>query len=239
MKLSSILFLLAPLLISCKEVKLPVDCNDIYNNDNKQPSGVYIIYPSGSTSAIQVYCDMDSEGGRWTVFQIRKDGSVNFYRPWVDYKRGFGNAAGEYWLGLENMYELTRLQSHELMVDMEDFEGNNKFALYSSFKIEAECEGYRLQVTGFNNKGGAGDSFSSHSGHKFSTFDKDQDTWSDNCARKFVGAFWYTACHSANPNGIYRWGADNSLYAVGVEWLTWKGYDYSLKSISMKIRPAK
>ncbi|KAK5598950.1 hypothetical protein CRENBAI_001509 [Crenichthys baileyi] len=82
------------------------------------------------------------------------------------------------------------------------------------------------------------DSFSPHNGQKFSTFDKDQDTWNENCARKFVGAFWYTDCHSANPNGIYRWGADNSLYAVGVVWSPWKGYDYSLKSISMKIRPA-
>ncbi|KAK5598949.1 hypothetical protein CRENBAI_001508 [Crenichthys baileyi] len=154
-ELSSVLFLLAPILICCKEVKLPVDCNDIYNNDNKQPSGVYIIYPSGTTSAIQVYCDMDSEGGRWTVFQRRMDGSVNFYRPWVEYKRGFGNAASEYWLGLDNIHELTHLRNHELMVDMEDFEGNKDFALYSSFGLDAECEGYRLQVTGFN-KGGAG-----------------------------------------------------------------------------------
>ncbi|MEQ2234282.1 hypothetical protein ILYODFUR_030281 [Ilyodon furcidens] len=76
MKLSSILFLLAPLLISGKEVKLPVDCNDIYNNDNKQPSGVYIIYPSGGTSAIQVYCDMDSEGGRWTNWDAGAADSV-------------------------------------------------------------------------------------------------------------------------------------------------------------------
>ncbi|XP_054876171.1 ficolin-1-like [Poeciliopsis prolifica] len=77
---------------------------------------------------------MDSEGGRWTVFQRRMDGSVNFYRPWAEYKRGFGNAAGEYWLGLDNIHELTRSQNYELMVDMEDFEGNKKFALYSSLK---------------------------------------------------------------------------------------------------------
>lgn len=33
------------------------------------------------------------------VIQRRMDGSVNFYRPWDQYKVGFGSAAGEYWLG--------------------------------------------------------------------------------------------------------------------------------------------
>ncbi|XP_038592520.1 kinesin-like protein KIF20B [Micropterus salmoides] len=78
---------------------LPLDCSDIYNNDNSRPSGVYTIYPIGATSAVQVYCDMDSPGGRWTVFQRRMDGTVNFYRGWDQYKLGFGSAAGEYWLG--------------------------------------------------------------------------------------------------------------------------------------------
>lgn len=74
---------------------------------------------------------------------------------------------------------------------------------------------------------------------KFTTLDKDQDTWSDNCARKFLGAFWYSDCHSTNPNGVYRWGADGTLFAVGVSWYPWKGHDYSLKSFSMKIRPVQ
>lgn len=34
------------------------------------------------------------------VIQRRQDGTVNFYRKWVDYERGFGSAAGEYWLGM-------------------------------------------------------------------------------------------------------------------------------------------
>ncbi|XP_072229675.1 microfibril-associated glycoprotein 4-like [Leuresthes tenuis] len=226
-------------MISCKTSFQPVDCSDIQRHDKNQPSGVFTIYPIGSTSAVQVYCDMDSQGGRWTVFQRRMDGSVNFYRPWVQYKMGFGNAAGEYWLGLENIHQMTRQRNYELLVDMEDFEGKKAFARYSSFKVDAECDGYVLHVTGFSKEGGAGDSLHLHNGMKFSTFDKDQDIWPGNCAKSFLGGWWYWKCHNANPTGVYRWGADKTLFAVGVEWKHWKGHDYSLKAISMKIRPVK
>lgn len=33
------------------------------------------------------------------VFVRRIDGSESFFRPWKHYKAGFGNVAGEYWLG--------------------------------------------------------------------------------------------------------------------------------------------
>eukprot|EP00064_Thunnus_orientalis_P022738 superscaffoldBa00007942_g22954 len=95
---------------------------------------------------------MDSDGGRWTVFQRRMDGSVNFYRSWDQYKKGFGSAAGEYWLGLENLFYLTQNKS-ELLVDMEDFSGNKVFARYSSFSIESESNGYKLHVSGFTDGG--------------------------------------------------------------------------------------
>ncbi|XP_044034166.1 microfibril-associated glycoprotein 4-like isoform X1 [Siniperca chuatsi] len=239
MKLVSVvLLLLAPLLTSCQKPVLPVDCSDIYYKDKSRPSGEYTIYPAGQRSAVQVYCDMKSEGGRWTVFQRRMDGSVNFYRPWDQYKKGFGFPSGEYWLGLDNIHYLTRNRKYELLVDMEDFEGKKVFARYSSFAIDSEDAGYLLHVSGFID-GGAGDSLSYHDEQMFSTFDKDQDSVSANCARIYLGAFWYNACHHANPNGLYRWGADATLYAIGVEWRDWKGYDYSLKAISMKIRPVQ
>lgn len=84
-----------------------------------------------------------------------------------------------------------------------------------------------------------GDSLTYHNGMKFTTLDKDQDKEKRNCARLYLGAFWYKTCHSTNPNGVYRWGADKTLYAVGMSWSTLKGHDYSLKKFSMKIRPVK
>ncbi|XP_031696247.1 microfibril-associated glycoprotein 4-like isoform X2 [Anarrhichthys ocellatus] len=225
MKPVLVILLLAPVLTSCMALVLPLDCSDIHNNNNTRPSGVYTIYPIGSMSAVQ-------------VFQRRVDGSVNFYRPWDQYKVGFGSAAGEYWLGLETLFHLTLRKKYELLVDMEDFSGNRASARYSSFSIDPESYGYTLHVSGFTD-GGAGDSLSNHNGQKFSTLDKDQDNYEGNCAREFLGAFWYNGCHTANPNGVYRWGADSTLHAVGVEWATWKSNEYSLKTISMKIRPVQ
>ncbi|XP_036413255.1 microfibril-associated glycoprotein 4-like isoform X1 [Colossoma macropomum] len=236
------LALVLPLLVGSTSVSqelFPTDCSDVYTN-GQTLSGVYTIYPAGDTP-VQVYCDMGCEGqtedGKWTVIQRRMDGSVNFYRPWEQYKKGFGNKNGEYWLGLENLYQLTRKRKYELKVDLQDFEGVKVYAQYSTFSVESEVDGYKLHVGGFIN-GGAGDSLETNNGQKFSTFDKDQDANKDgNCAKSYLGGFWYSACHHANPNGIYLWGKDGTFYAIGNVWYHWKGYDYGLKFISMKIRP--
>ncbi|KAK7929474.1 hypothetical protein WMY93_005869 [Mugilogobius chulae] len=230
-----LLVFLAPLLICCTATDKPMDCSDILQQKPKSRSGVYTVYPFGGA---QVYCDMETLGGPWTVIQRRMDGSVNFYRGWDQYVQGFGDANGEYWFGLEFMHKITARGKHELLVEMEDFEGKKVSARYSSFSVGENCDGYKLTVSGFTD-GGAGDSLAPHNNMKFTTFDKDQDVWESNCAKSFLGGFWYGACHHTNPNGIYRWGFDKTLYAIGMSWITWKGLDYSLKSISFKIRPAK
>src|SRR5258705_937728 len=56
--------------------------------------------------SLQVYCDVDTDGGGWTVFQRRADITphVDFYRGWDDYKAGFGDLNGEFWLGESRIY---------------------------------------------------------------------------------------------------------------------------------------
>lgn len=80
-----------------------------------------------------------------------------------------------------------------------------------------------------------GDSLSYHSGQKFSTFDRDQDLFVQNCAALSSGAFWFRSCHFANLNGFYLGGSHLS-YANGINWAQWKGFYYSLKRTEMKIR---
>ncbi|KAK7877677.1 hypothetical protein WMY93_031614, partial [Mugilogobius chulae] len=225
-----LLVFLAPLLICCRATDKPMDCSDILQQKPRSRSGVYTVYPLGGAQ-VKFTCQI-------YVIQRRMDGSVNFYRGWDQYVQGFGDAKGEYWFGLEFMHKITARGKHELLVEMEDFQGNKTSARYSSFSVGENCDGYKLTVSGFTN-GGAGDSLSGHNNMKFTTFDKDQDAWGDNCAKKYLGGFWYNMCHYTNPNGIYLWGLDNTIHGIGMDWSSWKGVDYSLKSVSFKIRPAK
>ncbi|KAM7446385.1 Fibrinogen C domain-containing protein 1 [Porites harrisoni] len=214
-----------------KKTSAKKNCAELYKSGEKL-SGVYTIDPDGS-GAFDVFCDQKTAGGGWTVFQKRLDGSVDFYRGWNDYKRGFGNLNGEFWLGLDKIHRLTKTRS-KLRVDLEDTTGNTVYAEYNMFAVTSEKTKYQLSLGSYS--GTAGDSFSGHRGSAFSTKDRDNDGWSSNCAATYKGAWWYGSCHSSNLNGFYHHGKHSS-YADGVNWLTWKGYHYSAKRAEIKVRP--
>ena len=214
------------------------DCKDALAQ-GKTTSGVYTIQPD-SQPAFQAYCDMETDGGGWTVFQRRMDGSVDFYRNWSDYQQGFGNLSGEFWLGLDKIHRLTSTAT-QLRIDMRDFEGNSAYAQYTTFSVGDSASKYILTASGYS--GTAGDSLASrrihrygHNGYRFSTRDQDNDIYTGgSCAQLFKGGWWYSDCHSSNLNGLYH-GGSHSSYADGVNWYTWKGYYYSLKLTEMKVR---
>lgn len=52
----------------------------------------------------------------------------NFNRDWNDYKNGFGDPSKEFWLGNENIYMLTNNDDYMLRVELEDFDGNKRYA---------------------------------------------------------------------------------------------------------------
>uniref|UniRef100_A0A8C8RH92 Fibrinogen C-terminal domain-containing protein n=1 Tax=Pelusios castaneus TaxID=367368 RepID=A0A8C8RH92_9SAUR len=189
-------------------------------------SGWYTIYLH-DCNAVTVLCDMDMDGGGWMVFQRRMDGSVNFFRDWNSYKRGFGNLATEFWLGNDNIHQLTSFGNPELRIDLTDFENNPVFAKYKSFKISGEAEKYKLILGDFVG-GDAGDSFSYHNNMPFTTKDQDNDHSSGNCAVGCKGGWWYNNCHFSNLNGKYWLGA-HTTSADGVNWKTGKGHKYSYK----------
>ena len=207
------------------------DCRDALNNSYTQ-SGVYTIQPD-SLPPFDVYCDMDTDGGGWTVFQRRQDGSEDFYRNWVNYTNGFGNLSNEFWLGLEFIHRLTNKSECELRIDMEDWSGDKRYAQYSSFQLRDASTKYRLEISTYT--GNATDSLTRHNGRPFSTYDRDNDGHGSNCAARCKGAWWYEACHSSNLNGLYHRSGD-SPYGVGINWHGWKGYYYSLKFTEMKVR---
>jgi len=98
-----------------------------------------------------VYCDQITAGGGWTVIQKRQDGSVDFYRGWDDYKRGFGNLNGEFWLGLSKIHRLTK-QRNRLQVDLEETNGKSAYAEYSFFGVGNEGSKYKLSLGTYSGK---------------------------------------------------------------------------------------
>ena len=92
-----------------------------------------------------MYCDQTTAGGGWAVIQKRLDGSVDFYRGWNDYKRGFGNLNGEFWLGLDKIHRLTKQRS-KLRVDLEDTTGKTAYAEYDVFSVASERAKYQLSI---------------------------------------------------------------------------------------------
>ncbi|KAL9989408.1 hypothetical protein ACROYT_G003955 [Oculina patagonica] len=195
-----------------------------------QVSGVYKIDPDG-LGEFEVFCDQKTAGGGWTVFQKRQDGSVDFFRAWDDYKRGFGNLNGEFWLGLDKINRLT-VSSNKLRVDLEDIHGNTAFAEYSSFSVASERAKYQLNLGSYS--GTAGDSLAYHRGSAFTTKDRDNDQWSSNCALSYKGGWWYNSCHHVNLNGLYLNGKDDTR---GMRWYHWKKNSESVRRSEMKIRP--
>ncbi|XP_048827037.1 fibrinogen beta chain isoform X2 [Brienomyrus brachyistius] len=174
--------------------------------------------------------------------------------------KGFCKVPGEYWLGNDRISQLTKIGPTEVLYEMTDWSGARVQARYQQFTVQGENTNYQLAVAGYS--GTAGDTLlmgarelvgenrtmTIHNGMMFSTYDRDNDNWlpgdpSKQCSREDGGGWWYNRCHSSNPNGRYYWGGAYTRQMAkhgtddGIVWMNWKGSWYSLKAISMKIRP--
>ena len=71
------------------------------------------------------------------VFQRRGDFGEpreNFFGSWADYKRGFGDKEKEFWLGLDQIHELTKSGDMKLRVELEAWDGRKAWAEYDTFR---------------------------------------------------------------------------------------------------------
>ncbi|XP_041375041.1 ficolin-3-like [Gigantopelta aegis] len=177
------------------------NCDDVM--ENYPCTGIYTLTAPEVTN-VAVFCDMTTLPGGWLVFQRRRDGSEEFYRTWNQYKDGFGGVDTEFWLGNEIIHQITSRAVYELRIELEDFEGNMRYAMYSPFSLGSEAENYTLHIGSYS--GDAGDALGEFNSYPFTTRDVDLDSWSGNCAETFHGAWWYKHCHSCNLNGLYLGG---------------------------------
>ncbi|XP_050082426.1 angiopoietin-related protein 1-like [Anopheles aquasalis] len=217
----------------------------IINNQYKQPSassckdiptdvsGAYMIDLKnvGFSVPFRVYCEQQAFDGGWIVIQYRYDGSLDFYRDWNEFRDGFGDLQKEFWLGLEKVHQITKGRRHELMIELKDFAGTYKYAHYLTFEIGSESEEYNLKRLGTYN-GTAGNEMVMNDGRKFTTKDRDNDVYDENCAQMYQGAWWHKQCTAANLNGLYI----NTINKTSMHWYDFKKGRHGLSYSGMMIR---
>ncbi|RXM37100.1 Acid ceramidase [Acipenser ruthenus] len=212
--------------------------------------------------------EIDLKKGRWYVLETNYD-HWKLEGPLLDDRRTPAmkcmNETTQAKISLETIYDVlstkpvlklttyTTLmdvseENYILKINLADFEGEQRSALYKEFKVGDEESSYQLSFGQYS--GTAGDALSgsyhpevqwwaSHNGMKFSTYDRDNDRYEGNCAIEDKAGWWFNRCHSANLNGYYYKGPYTAKTDNGIIWYTWHGWWYSIKTVIMKIRPAE
>ncbi|XP_059208169.1 angiopoietin-related protein 5 [Centropristis striata] len=235
------------------------DCSDIKDNllsvVPKIPSGIYIVHPENTDSSFEVFCEMDYMGGGWTVMQRRTDGLIDFKRPWADYVDGFGNLAGEHWLGMKKVFHIvnqkdTRFQLHIALVSQDDV---TSYASYDDFSLDSETQFFSIHLGRY--AGSAGDAFRGYDQDQnqdtapFSASDVDNDGCNPSCsinnrtvescsAQQNQTGWWFNQCGLANLNGSPEDAEQNPGQRTHILWDTWRqnGVPHDIKYVTMKVR---
>ncbi|XP_052239829.1 microfibril-associated glycoprotein 4-like isoform X3 [Dreissena polymorpha] len=215
---------------SSAQPRLKKDCKDLLSTNHV--SGVYTIQIEGSQETIDVYCDMTTDGGGWTVFQRRVNGSVDFLQNFASYENGFGDVHGEFWMGLKYIHGLTKTAPTELRIDLVAADGSTAYEVFPNFLLSGSPY-YALHVGKGNGTAGDDKGFSFTNGHVFSTLDHEKSV---HCSSLYDAGWWYGTCCWAYLNGkYYTPGTLATGKSVGMFYHDFKGFEM-LKETKMMFR---
>uniref|UniRef100_A0A1I8IJK0 Fibrinogen C-terminal domain-containing protein n=1 Tax=Macrostomum lignano TaxID=282301 RepID=A0A1I8IJK0_9PLAT len=153
-------------------------------------------------------------GACWTTFQHRVDGSVSFDRNWGDYVNGFGQGERlNYWMGLEQLHQLTATGVWRVRWEFSDFNGNWYWAENAPFSVGPVTDKYRCLMgpldASRSSVGKRTEALFLPNNHQFSTPEYDNDAhFYGSCAAEKSAGWWYGHCAAINPNGIYKMYSD-------------------------------
>ncbi|CAJ0578153.1 unnamed protein product, partial [Mesorhabditis spiculigera] len=205
----------------------------------------------------QVYCDMTTQDGGWTLLQSRVDAKEPFWnRKWADYKQGFGTAdpASNYWLGNEAAHVMTNLGSDtELLVEMwnDRQPGSNRttaywWAGYTNFSIDAESTSYTLYAWQdwrdiLGNASANWYDLTYSSGRPFSTIDRINDPQAKSVSDFHLGGWWLYYGAFCSLNGEYvppiSWGNGYGMFWLveDPKWQKGEPYQYVINPAHSKM----
>ncbi|XP_077974357.1 uncharacterized protein LOC120346989 [Styela clava] len=224
--------------ITALKKEFPKTCEDARQTEDSSGNMVKIFLLG--VERTNVRCDFYTDKGNWLVILRRSDGSADFDRNWIEYVNGF-DLETEFWFGLDKLHYLTSSQTYELRIDMENFNGEKRFAKYRKFQIASSSEKYKLTIGEYS--GDAGNSIGYHDQKPFTTKDHDNDDEdSGNCAKNYKGGWWFHKCYYCHLTGPYVEDEVVDRYNPGISWNSWKKSDeefYLLKFVEMKMRPVE
>jgi len=153
------------------------------------------------------------------MIQQNINGFDFFNRSWAEFKVGFNDSRGNFWLGNDLLHQLTHNDRYKLRFDLQArYNRSWYYAEYSSFVVFSEETNYRMLVSEYS--GNAGDAFSWHDRMMFTTYDRDNDPWTNsntayknNCAVYYGGGFWYRDCVYCSVNTVRGRGDDFRWYS--------------------------
>jgi len=134
---------------------------------------------------------------------------------WADYKNGFGApSSDEYWMGLDQVHNLTRLGNWELLLKAKwsmksthaNYQGWWAYAIYNGFKVDDECAQYRLHVGQRRSQRriDSSDYFRHQNGKIFRTSDQNPNSCTGSGAWWHVAGECKRACFNCNDNVWYN-----------------------------------
>ena len=193
-------------------------------------SGVTIIKPDDG-EPFPVLCVMDKFGGGWTRILYRNVYKTSFNLDWYAYKNGFGDLSwNDGWLGLEKVYRLTKHRPASLLVSLYYKNGYWYYPQYKTFQVGSEATKYQLRIGNFTGDGG--DSLSYSNKAKFSTYDRDHDSSSSNCANSYRGGWWYYNCAQGKLTGEPYADSTSNYY---VKWPAISSSSMTIATMEIKL----
>ena len=150
------------------------------------------------------------------------------------YQHGFGDLNTEFWYGLCNIHCLTTREQVDLRIELKYANGTDHTYTYQHFVVDGPEDKYTLHIGQLQEPIPGRDNMAYNNGRPFSTYDNDNDAWSDgNCALSSM------LVHSGRGDGG-GWWFDTCSYGVLTHphpHITWYPSGSAINSVEMKVHP--
>ncbi|KAK6167831.1 hypothetical protein SNE40_021769 [Patella caerulea] len=178
------------------------DCKDGFDKE-LHPDRITLSYiqPVVNGPVVEAKCIFKLNGRLYIHFRKTDCLEVDFNKTFDEYANGFGNPVGNYFLGLEHIYNILQGPDRVLSIEFGLTTGLKAKGFAKKIQISSKDTGYKIYFDNFNPYS-SGDSLTNLRGRPFSTFDRDNTSYI--CPERFGGGWWYkndNVCSRGNING--------------------------------------